>query len=210
VIPVPIRQTRWFVGRSSYRTLGARGHGRPYAIAVGGEGGCALIERFERAGVKAGKDVLPRRRKSDYSEIEIREVRPRSPHSLPEYSASAAGGHEQISSYELPRLASAAWLTGHSASPISVSALYFQAAIPLLHRPDDGMDGPSGKAKRHQHLRRARQAVLYQTPCRPLSKRKNANDVVFPSSFGGCRVSQRATPSYVIALFRMIAAGRFR
>jgi hypothetical protein len=117
VIPVPIRQTRWFVGRSSYRTLGARGHGRPYAIAVGGEGGCALIERFERAGVKAGKDVLTRRRKSDYSEIEIREVRPRSPHSLPEYSASAAGGHEQISSYELPRLASAAWLTGTPQAP---------------------------------------------------------------------------------------------
>jgi hypothetical protein len=37
----------------------------------------------------------------------------------------------------------------------------------FCHRPDDGMDGLSGKAKRHQHLRRVRQAVLYQTPCRP-------------------------------------------
>jgi hypothetical protein len=37
----------------------------------------------------------------------------------------------------------------------------------FLHRTDDGMDRPSGKAKRHQHLRRARQAVLYQTLCRP-------------------------------------------
>jgi len=33
------------------------------------------------------------------------------------------------------------------------------------------MDGPNRKAKRHQHLRRTRSAVLYQTLCRPLSKR---------------------------------------
>src|SRR3984893_11341147 len=32
---------------------------------------------------------------------------------------------------------------------------------------NDGLDRPSGKAKRHQHLRRTRQAVLYQTLCRP-------------------------------------------
>jgi DNA transformation protein and related proteins len=38
---------------------------------------------------------------------------------------------------------------------------------PLLCRSHDGMDRPSGKAKRHQHLRRTRQAVLYQTLCRP-------------------------------------------
>ena len=69
----------------------------------------------------------------------------------------------------------------------------------------DGMDGLSGKAKLHQHLRRARQAVLYQMLCRALSKRKQANDVAFPPSFGGCRVSQRTTPIYVIALLRVNA-----
>src|ERR1700687_1920681 len=67
------------------------------------------------------------------------------------------------------------------------------------------MDRPSGKAKRHQHLRRARQAVLYQMLCRPLSKRKQANDLAFPPSFGGRRVSQRTTPVCAIALFRVNA-----
>src|ERR1700720_646241 len=63
------------------------------------------------------------------------------------------------------------------------------------------MDGLSGKAKHHRHLRRARQAVLYQTLCRPLSKRTQANNVAFPPSFGGRRVSQRTTPIYAIPIF---------
>src|SRR5580704_17342786 len=63
------------------------------------------------------------------------------------------------------------------------------------------MDGRSGKAKHHQHLRRARQAVLYQTLCRPLSKHPQTNNVAFPPSFGGRRVSQRTTPIYAIPIF---------
>jgi hypothetical protein len=43
--------------------------------------------------------------------------------------------------------------------------------------------------------------VLYQTPCRPLSKRTQANNVAFPPSFGGRRVSQRTTPIYAIPFF---------
>jgi hypothetical protein len=72
---------------------------------------------------------------------------------------------------------------------------------PLFRRPNDGVDRPSRNAKRHQYLRRTRQAVPYQTLCRPLSKRKRANDVAFPPSLGGCRVSQRTTPICAIALF---------
>jgi hypothetical protein len=49
------------------------------------------------------------------------------------------------------------------------------------------MDRPSGKAKRHQGLRRTRQAVLYQALCRPAFARKQASDVAFPPSFGGGR-----------------------
>src|SRR5712672_3454802 len=67
------------------------------------------------------------------------------------------------------------------------------------------MDRQSRKAKRHQHLRRARQAVLYQTLCRPLSKRAQANDGAFAPSFGGCRVSQSTTPICAIAHFRVNA-----
>jgi hypothetical protein len=78
-----------------------------------------------------------------------------------------------------------------------------KSTISLLYRPHDGMDGLSGKGKCHQHLRRDRQAVLYQMLCRPLSKRKQANDVAFPPSFGGCRVSQSTTPICAIALFRV-------
>jgi hypothetical protein len=63
------------------------------------------------------------------------------------------------------------------------------------------MDGRSEKAKHHQHLRRARQAVLYQTLCRPLSKHPQTNNVAFPPSFGGRRVSQRTTPIYAIPIF---------
>jgi hypothetical protein len=69
------------------------------------------------------------------------------------------------------------------------------------------MDGPSGNSKRHQHLRRARRAVLYQTLCRPLSKRKQAYDVAFPPSFGGRRVSQSTTPLYAIVLLRVVESG---
>ena len=67
------------------------------------------------------------------------------------------------------------------------------------------MDRPSGKAKHHQHLRRARQAVLYQMLCRPHSKRTQANNVASPPSFGGRRVAQRTTPMYAVALFRVNA-----
>ncbi len=68
-----------------------------------------------------------------------------------------------------------------------------------------GMDGLSGKAKRRQHLRRTRQAMLYQTLCRPVSKRAQANDVAFPPSFGGYRALQGTTPIYAIALFELTA-----
>ena len=79
------------------------------------------------------------------------------------------------------------------------------AVAPVRDRADDGMDGPSGKAKRHQHLRRTQRAVLYQTLCRSASKRGQANDLAFPPSFGGRRVSQRTTPVCAIALFRVSA-----
>jgi hypothetical protein len=38
--------------------------------------------------------------------------------------------------------------------------------LSLFRRADDGMNRLSGKAKRHQHLRRTRYAVQYQTLCR--------------------------------------------
>jgi hypothetical protein len=38
---------------------------------------------------------------------------------------------------------------------------------------------------------------------RPTSTLRQANDVAFPPSFGGCRVSQRTTPICAIALFRV-------
>ena len=74
---------------------------------------------------------------------------------------------------------------------------------PLFRGPDDGVDRLSRKAKRHQGLRRTRQAVLYQTLCRPAFERKQASDVAFPPSFGGCGVSRRTTPICAIALFRV-------
>jgi hypothetical protein len=39
----------------------------------------------------------------------------------------------------------------------------------------------------------------------PLSKRGQANDLAFPPSFGGRRISQRTTPVCAIALFRVSA-----
>src|ERR1700736_1196772 len=51
-----------------------------------------------------------------------------------------------------------------------------------------------------------REGIELDKPCctkrcaDPLSKRKQANDVAFPPSFGGRRVSQRTTPIYAIAL----------
>jgi hypothetical protein len=61
---------------------------------------------------------------------------------------------------------------------------------------------PRPKQSRRRCLR---QAALYQTLCRPLSERKQANDVAFPPWFGGCLLSQRTTPIYAIAFFQVKA-----